>query len=549
MGKSPGKWIKTFLFGKKSSKSSVPKRRASVSSSETVCPAVNTSTNSERSREELAAIKAQAAFRGYLARRAFCALKGIIRLQALVRGHLTRRQALATLNCMWGIVKLQSLVRGCRARSSINFEVKSSHIVQRLVGRHTDPLGVNGLANKGKVSNNAFVRKLVSSSISSKPLGFQYGTEEPNSAWRWLDRWTSSVFWKSPPQPKKIADPKPQGRRYAMETESGRSKRTMRKNFGANSESGLNNSASELDKPKRNLRKVSSYPADIVPENPQSELERVKRSLRKVSSSMAEGPDRAEIETEKPKRSVQRVSNSSDILEQGLENGSEKLQTGLVNLSLGTAATVVGTTKHSVRKVLNGDVDRNAKDTAESVKKDAVDTKISRNVEAISFPNLTDEVADATVENHNAPESNSLPNLGKVERSTHANGELSAEEEASEENHKTGKRRASFSAKPDYPENGLQNTPKLPSYMAATESAKAKLRAQNSPRIGTDEADKTGFTRRHSLPSSINGKLNSVSPRTQRPVQTSGKGALRNDRSLLSSRDGSDKPVQAEWRR
>ncbi|CAA7402999.1 unnamed protein product [Spirodela intermedia] len=588
MGKSPGKWIKTFLFGKKSSKSSVPKRRASKAanskdwngekgptstidsgvtseqapnitdgngmnpklqkgapsdlhgggeilsskqkgSSETVCPAVNTSTNSERSREELAAIKAQAAFRGYLARRAFCALKGIIRLQALVRGHLTRRQALATLNCMWGIVKLQSLVRGCRARSSINFEVKSSSYRSK-VGRHTDPLGVNGLANKGKVSNNAFVRKLVSSSISSKPLGFQYGTEEPNSAWRWLDRWTSSVFWKSPPQPKKIADPKPQGRRYAMETESGRSKRTMRKNFGANAESGLNNSASELDKPKRNLRKVSSYPADIVPENPQSELERVKRSLRKVSSSMAEGPDRAEIETEKPKRSVQRVSNSSDILEQGLENGSEKLQTGLVNLSLGTAATVVGTTKHSVRKVLNGDVDRNAKDTAESVKKDAVDTKISRNVEAISFPPLIDEVADATVENHNAPESNSLPNLGKVERSTHANGELSAEEEASEENHKTGKRRASFSAKPDYPENGVQNTPKLPSYMAATESAKAKLRAQNSPRIGTDEADKTGFTRRHSLPSSINGKLNSVSPRTQRPVQT-------------------NKPVQAEWRR
>lgn len=34
--------------------------------SETVCPAVDTLTNSERSREELAAIKAQAAFRGYL---------------------------------------------------------------------------------------------------------------------------------------------------------------------------------------------------------------------------------------------------------------------------------------------------------------------------------------------------------------------------------------------------------------------------------------------------------------------------------------------------
>lgn len=323
-----------------------------------------------------------------------------------------------------------------------------------------------------------------------------------------------------------------------METESGRSKRTIRKNFGATAESGLNNSTSELDKPKRNLRKVSSYPADNVPENPQSELERVKRSLRKVSSSMAEGPDRAEIEIEKPKRNMQRVSNSSDVLVPGAENGSEKLQKGLLNLSLDTAANVVGTTKHGVRKVLNGDVDRSAKDTAEGVNKDVVDAKISQNVESISLPPLTDEVVDATMENHNAPESNSLPNPGKVERPAQANGELSPEEEASEENHKTGKRRASFSAKPEYPENGLQNTPKLPSYMAATESAKAKLRGQSSPRIGTDEADKTGFTRRHSLPSSINGKLNSLSPRTQRPVQTSGKGGLRNDRSLLSSRDG-----------
>lgn len=52
------------------------------------------------------------------ARRAFRALKGIIRLQALIRGHLVRRQAVATLRCMQGIVKLQSVVRGRRVRLS-----------------------------------------------------------------------------------------------------------------------------------------------------------------------------------------------------------------------------------------------------------------------------------------------------------------------------------------------------------------------------------------------------------------------------------------------
>ncbi|GMP33519.1 hypothetical protein CsSME_00006803 [Camellia sinensis var. sinensis] len=47
----------------------------------------------DRTRQDQASTKVQAAFRGYLACRVFWTLKGIIRLQALVRGHLVRRQS------------------------------------------------------------------------------------------------------------------------------------------------------------------------------------------------------------------------------------------------------------------------------------------------------------------------------------------------------------------------------------------------------------------------------------------------------------------------
>lgn len=52
------------------------------------------------------------------ARRSFRTLKGIIRLQALIRGHLVRRQAVSTLRTTWLIVKFQALVRGRNVRLS-----------------------------------------------------------------------------------------------------------------------------------------------------------------------------------------------------------------------------------------------------------------------------------------------------------------------------------------------------------------------------------------------------------------------------------------------
>ncbi|WVZ55351.1 hypothetical protein U9M48_006023 [Paspalum notatum var. saurae] len=63
------------------------------------------------SREDVAAVTIQAYFRGHLARRAFKALKSLVRLQAVARGAYVRRQAEVAVHCMQAMVRLQMRVR------------------------------------------------------------------------------------------------------------------------------------------------------------------------------------------------------------------------------------------------------------------------------------------------------------------------------------------------------------------------------------------------------------------------------------------------------
>ncbi|XP_050379019.1 protein IQ-DOMAIN 31 [Argentina anserina] len=591
MGKSPAKWIKTVLFGKKSTKPHISKGRERISNEKEVvvsaraagpefiadppvafqentnttdikglelenkdAPSVlgdgepgSQSTDSqgstpqivaydpERIRQEQAATKAQAAFRGYLARRAFWALKGIIRLQALIRGHLVRRQAVATLSSMLGIVKLQARIRGRQVRqSNIGLEVQTRCRVMPLEGKLVDPGRIDISTQMAKLMVNTFISKLLAFSPTVMPLRLHFEPRDPNSVPNWLERWSATHFWKPLPQPRKVPDSKSQ--RTHRDPQTGKIKRSTRRLPAANGESVSVQATSEPEKPKRILRKVSSQPADPVLENPQIELEKVKRNLRKVHTPIEENSMQTEVEAQNLKQNVEKASSASghNIFEGITDNSVEKMmKEPIVTLSSLPDAEITpepSAEKETFNILSHDQVAMDLKPVTEGTGKEM---------------NIPSEEA--------AVESNILTESSKKDENIPVpNGVLSQKEELTSNDIHKSSRKTSTPAKQEHSENGLQNSPTLPSYMAATASAKAKLRAQGSPRPGleaTEKTEKTNSTRRHSLPSSANGKITSQSPRTQKLVQSGGKGGIKSDKSLSASRDGNGKASQAEWRR
>ncbi|KAE9593621.1 hypothetical protein Lal_00036404 [Lupinus albus] len=110
-------------------------------------PTILSQVSRYRKDKSVAATKIQAAFRTYLARRALHALRGLVKLQALVRGYLVRKQTTATLRGMHALMAIQVRTRIHRIQM-----VEEANLLGKQPPQHREIPNNKGLKRKNKNS-------------------------------------------------------------------------------------------------------------------------------------------------------------------------------------------------------------------------------------------------------------------------------------------------------------------------------------------------------------------------------------------------------------
>ncbi|EOY07765.1 IQ-domain 1 [Theobroma cacao] len=170
-----------------------------------------------KSEEEAAAIKIQTAFRGYLAKRALRALRGLFRLKSLMEGPVVKRQAASTLRCMQTLSRVQCQIRTRRIRMTEENQALQRQLLQKhakdLVNLQMGEEWDDSLQSKEQLEasllskHEAAMRReramaysfthqqtWKNSSRSMSPLFMD--PNNPSWGWSWLERWMAARPWE-----------------------------------------------------------------------------------------------------------------------------------------------------------------------------------------------------------------------------------------------------------------------------------------------------------------------------------------------------------------
>ncbi|KAG2690244.1 hypothetical protein I3760_09G178600 [Carya illinoinensis] len=171
-----------------------------------------------KSREEVAAIRIQTAFRGYMARRALRALRGLVRLKSLMDGPVVKRQAAKTLRCMQTLARVQSQIRSRRIRMSEENQALQKQLLQKRA-KELESLQMgdewdHSLQSKEQIEAN-LLGKYEAAMRRERALAYAFSHQKtwkngsrsvnpmfmdlsnPAWGWSWLERWMAAHPWEN----------------------------------------------------------------------------------------------------------------------------------------------------------------------------------------------------------------------------------------------------------------------------------------------------------------------------------------------------------------